>query len=312
MKSEIGRFLKATLFFVPFAAVVYVILVCVWGDFAPQALRPNLKISGLHDMYSRLNEVENAKEVDILFLGSSHAYRGFDTRIFKKAGFTSFNLGSSAQTPEQTEMLLKRYLDEIKPKAIVYEVYPPTFTLDGVESALDIVTNGRNDVHSIKMAVNQNHIKVYNLLVYQFYRQLFSRRQNFTDKINTPVDDYVTGGFVERKPEFFKYVIYPSGAYDIRPVQLKAFANSIRLIKQRGIKLLLVQAPVTQSLYNAFTNNSMFDSTMIQYGRYLNFNAKVPLDDSLHFYNSNHLNQPGVELFNKKFLEIVLSEKLLR
>jgi hypothetical protein len=38
-------------------------------------------------MYSRLSEIKNYKDIDILFLGSSHTYRGFDTRIFLDSGY---------------------------------------------------------------------------------------------------------------------------------------------------------------------------------------------------------------------------------
>ena len=90
-------------------------------------------------MLTRLNEVKNIKNIDILFLGSSHTYRGFDTRVFKKNGYNSFNLGSSSQSPIQTLTLTKRYLNQLNPKLIVYEVYPTTFTIDGIESSLDII-----------------------------------------------------------------------------------------------------------------------------------------------------------------------------
>ena len=79
------------------------------------------------------------KNVDVLFLGSSHAYRGFDPRIFRKRGYSSFNLGSSAQTPSQTKVWLKRYLKHLNPKIVIYEVYPGTFSSDGIEASLDLV-----------------------------------------------------------------------------------------------------------------------------------------------------------------------------
>ena len=58
-------------------------------------------------LHSRLLEINKHQNVDVLFLGSSHAYRGFDTRIFKESGIASFNLGSSSQAPVQSLLLLK-------------------------------------------------------------------------------------------------------------------------------------------------------------------------------------------------------------
>jgi len=82
--------------------------------------------------------------VDILFLGSSHSYRGFNPQYF--SGYKTFNLGSSAQTPIQTNLLLKRYLHQLNPKTIVYEVYPISLSIDGVESSSDIIANDHHPI----------------------------------------------------------------------------------------------------------------------------------------------------------------------
>ena len=37
---------------------------------------------GYGHMFSRLNEIENTTEKTLLFLGSSHTYRNFDTFLF--------------------------------------------------------------------------------------------------------------------------------------------------------------------------------------------------------------------------------------
>ena len=47
----------------------------------------NYRIGSSGHMYSRLLEVKSYGRVDLLFLGSSHTYRGFDTRIFSKYGY---------------------------------------------------------------------------------------------------------------------------------------------------------------------------------------------------------------------------------
>ncbi len=42
----------------------------------------------------------------------------------------------------------------------------------------------------------------------------------------------------------------------------------------------------------------------------LNFNKLMKLDDSLCFYDKDHLNQKGVVLFNEKFIESFLLPKV--
>jgi hypothetical protein len=158
-------------------------------------------------MFTRLKEIKQINKnqnIDILFLGSSHAYRGFDTRIFKKYGYNTFNLGSSSQTPIQTLVLLKRYLDRINPETVIFEVNPTTFSSDGVESSLDIIANDRNDIYSYEMAFKIHHIKTFNTLLYAEYRDIFHLDDSFTEPIKKRKDTYIKGGFVEKEMAYYK------------------------------------------------------------------------------------------------------------
>jgi hypothetical protein len=258
-------------------------------------------------MYTRLKEVKHTKDVDLLILGSSHAYRSFDTRIFEKNRFKCFNLGSSTQTPLQSEVLLKRYLKPLNPKIVIYEVFPGIFSSDGVESSLDIIANDKNDEESIKMAFEINHLKVYNTLIYAFYRDFFDKNKDYNENIRKEDDLYIKGGYVEKKVKFFKKMTHPQSQWQINPYQLKAFKEVVKILKDRNIKLYLVQAPVTKSLYNSISGNREFDKLMCSYGEYYNFNEHLQLNDSLNFYDAHHLNKYGVDIFNKKILESILT-----
>ena len=68
----------------------------------------------------------------------------------------------------------------------------------------------------------------------------------------------------------------------------------------------MVQAPVTKSLYQLYGNNPEFDKEMRSLGEYYNFNSLVSLNDSLHFYDPDHLNSDGVKIFNKALINTVL------
>ncbi len=304
------NFIKSILLFISFSIVVYLLLIIFWGNYIPGEYKKNLnyEIGSNGHMYSRLQNIKDVNNVDILFLGSSHAYRGFDPRIFNRYGLNTFNLGSSAQTPTQTEILLKRYLDEINPKLIIYEVYPATFLSDGVESSLDIIANDRNDFESIRMALTQNHIKVYNTLIYGFYRDIFRTNINYKEEIVKGDDTYIEGGFVEKKLQYFEPTEFDEEAWYIKDQQLKAFEKALLLIKKRNIPCILVQAPITQAKYRSFSNNGEFDDIIEKYGAYYNFNELIELNDELHFYNSHHLNQNGVEIFNTELIEILFKK----
>jgi hypothetical protein len=256
-------------------------------------------------MYSRLSEIKKWGKVDILFLGSSHAYRGFDTRIFSKNGYKTFNLGSSAQSPAQTKVLLNRYLESLNPKLVIYEVYPDTFTIDGVESSLDIIANDKNDFNSLKMALEINNIKTYNTLIYGFTRDLLGLNESFFEPVVKGNDKYVTGGFVEKEIRFYKPQKFEEKEIILNDYQLKIFSEIVEMLNNNNIELILVYAPIPKVNYNSYRNTNYFDKKMKGYSTYFNFNEIITLNDSLHFYDSHHLNQDGVEIFNKELIELL-------
>jgi hypothetical protein len=304
-------FIRSLALFIPFSLVVYIMLIILWGNYAPAFLKKNMNypIASYGHMFSRIRDLKGIRNVDVLILGSSHAYRGFDTRIFNQQGFYSFNLGSSAQTPIQTRLLTDKYIDQIHPEFIIYEVWPEIFESDGVESSLDLIANDHIDVNTIKMAFQINNIKTYNCLIYGLYREVYNKNGNYTEEIIKGHDTYIAGGgYVEKDINLFKKIKHEKTEWRSREQQVRSFESVIETLKQKGIPFYLVQAPVTQALYNSCINNSAFDTYMSSMGPYLNFNQILHLDDSLHFYDADHLNQNGVEVFNMKVIEMVLKQ----
>jgi len=291
-------------------ALLYPVMIFIWGVTMPSALKPNLNycLGAYGHMNSRLKEVKEIKKVDVLIVGSSLAYRGLDTRIFSANGISSFNLGSSSQTPIQTKVLLTRYLDMLAPRKVIYVVDPDAFTSDGVESSLDVISNDKNDVNSVKMALEVNNIKVYNTFIYAFIRQKLNLDINYSEPQIKDDETYIPGGYVEKKLVFFKKINYKNQKWDFKQKQFKAFNDAVSFIKERGVKLILVNPPITKSLYKSYENNHTFDSIMATSGNYYDFNGKVSLDDSLNFYDQVHLNQSGVEKFDSVLILKMLKE----
>lgn len=298
---NLAIFFIFTLFFYSFAVIL-------WSRYVPPFLKPNInyRIGSYGHMFTRIKEIKQIDNVDILFLGSSHAYRGFDNRIFKKNGFTTFNLGSSAQTPIQTSVLLKRYLDKVHPKLVIFEVNPLTFNSDGVESSLDLIANDQNDLYSGEMALKINNIKTYNTLIYGLYRDFFNLNKSYNEPLKRGKDTYIQGGFVESEIAYYNKPLPQSKQKIVfQKNQLEAFEKCLFEIKKRNIEIILVYAPLTHNLYSNYTNNKYFDEKMASYSKYYNFNEIINLTDSLYFYDAHHLNQNGVKIFNAKLIKIL-------
>lgn len=306
------KFIINTFLFLLFASGFYLTTLFIWGRYAPSIVKPNInyKLGAYGHMYSRISEVKNFRDIDILFLGSSHAYRGFDTRIFSKNGYKTFNLGSSAQTPIQTKVLLNRYLNTLNPKTIIYEVYPDTFIFDGVESSLDIIANDNNDLFSFGMALKINNIKTYNTFFYSLICDYLNLNKSFKEPIIKDNDRYISGGYVEKKIDYFKPIKFEKKEIILNQYQLESFSEVVNMLKNKKTRLILVYAPLPKANYKSYTNNHYFDSLMTSYSEYYNFNKIMSLNDSLYFYDEHHLNQNGVDLFNAKLIEILKKAKV--
>jgi hypothetical protein len=282
-------------------------MIILWGELAPMFLQKNLnyKRGAYGHLYSRIEEAKQTSGVDLLFLGSSHTYRGFDPRVFQQNGLHTFNLGSSSQSPLQTEILLKRYLDQIQPKRIIYEVCPSTFNTDGIESTLDLIANDRLDKMIFNLALQQNHIKIYNALLFASYRRLSGLDKGFVEAAQKEEDLYISGGYVERSLAHYEPETLEASKWTIEENQLAAFERIITYIQERDIPLILVQAPFTQAYKLAYGDMKLFDELMEKYASYHNFNKSLLLNDQLHFYDEQHLNQTGVNLFNSTLIQVL-------
>jgi len=313
------RFVTSSMIFVLFFSLCYPVYLFIC-DSIPVIHLPNLTytLGGYGHLHSRLEEINEFKDVDILFLGSSHAYRGFDVRVFTEYGFKTFNLGSSSQTPIQTQLLLKRYLNYLNPKLVIYAIAPDIFTSDGVESAIDIISNSKPDYLSLQMIVKINNLKVYNTLILGGMRELLNTNDGFSQQIRegTPdyFDTYISGGYVEKNTNRFYNTKnnYEESEHKIeetinnfKQYQLNAFSQIIKDFSNRNIKYILVVTPVVNNIIN---NN--FDYIIQQYGGYYDFNKILDFSDN-YFYDANHLRQEGVEIFSTCAAELVISLGIL-
>ncbi|MFN3020031.1 hypothetical protein ACK1KB_03455 [Chryseobacterium sp. TY3] len=301
--------------FAVFTILFYIIVMPLWSTVMPPFMAKNVRscMGCYGHTFTRMKDAAKTKNVDVLIVGSSHAYRGIDPRIFEKEGITAFNLGSSSQTPINTKVLLYQYLDKIKPKMVLYEAYAGTLTIDGVESSLDLLSNNKIDINAINMASEIHNLLAYNTLIFTSFRQVFGLNKNFKEPSKQGGDHYISPtGFVET--EYRKNIFNKEDKtqWEPRESQKQELTNNINYIKSKGIKVYIIQTPITKKLYNAVSNNAEVDRFLANLGTYKNYQNALPLQDSTDFYDSNHLNQIAVERFNPilvKDVKILLNKK---
>ncbi|MCR5445247.1 MAG: hypothetical protein K6E96_06160 [Bacteroidales bacterium] len=300
------RFLLHIILFIPIALLGTALLLCLLGG---TGLLANVVYHLGHDDHSftRFHEADTVGQVDVLFLGSSHAYRTFDTRIYAERGFKSFNLGSSNQSYIQTEMLLHRYLDGLNPRLVVIEVHPDVVANDGVESSLYLLSNLPPSWCNVPMVLREHNAKVFCTAIYAAFHNTFSAEyRHFEEPVESNGNTYDKGGYVERIVEYYSPHAFPPTTIAPRHSQLTALQRCTHMLRKRKIPYILVEVPDTRSLQSSYTNHADFHNIISNYGKFY-FNQLSSLSDSLHYYDEGHLNQLGVDLYNNYFCDSILS-----
>ncbi len=285
----------------------YPIGVILWGSLITRQTPVNIASKGVYKgfLHTRITEADNYGPVEILAIGSSLSYRGIDPRKFQEHNLSLFNLGSSAQTHLQSSLVLKHYLHLLKPKYVIYECNHELLRSDGVEASLDVIHGLPVNFDMLKMALKINHLKTYNTLISSAFRQKFNLDEDFVENPLYQIDTYISGGYVEQETEYYTIrapLHVTQKKFEPRHAQLEAFKSNIKMIHDFGAELFLINAPVTKYRYLSSPTRDSADSLLTTLGHFTNFNKIINLNDSLHFYDSSHLNQSGVEIFNDSLI----------
>jgi hypothetical protein len=319
VKNGVKLLIFICLFIVSYVLVL--IVLCKWQyngkQFLQQITNYNVYAGGTGQTLRRFRDIDNASNIDILFLGSSHTYRGFDPRIFASHGYTSFNMGSTSQTPLNTYYLLKKYFRQLHPKLVVLEVYPLLLSKDGIESFYDLVTNSPISYEMTEMALALKNPHAVHILVKNGLERL--RTPLLTINQNEiPNENYIPGGYCEtkltkNKSEFLK----ERTTVAVSETQLTYLIKIIHLLDKSQIKLVIVTQPLpreyceTISNYNDITNKISLLAKDHQV-LYIDYNnKKVDFNTNTDFYDKDHLTSAGVIKYNKLLINDLIANNLI-
>lgn len=305
------EFLK-TLFLISLSAVILYPLLVISSSFPVidelSKNFPDLKKNGNGYNWKRLQEVDSVRNVDVLILGSSLAYRGIDNRNFEKIGLRAFNLGSSSQTPIQTNYLLEKYLDQLNPKMIIWDVNPSTFSNSGVESFLDFLSTCLDCQDLYQMMFEINDLLAYN----GYLKRTFVGVEENSEYSVQSKDMYISGGFVESEDLGNIGSSFQSESKEIEFIKYQKtfFEKSLIKLQEKEIDVILVYSPVSEGFYRSITNikeiNDYFLKCKEEYNvvDYLDFNRLISIPNSC-FSDAIHLAECGVEKYNDLLIKLV-------
>lgn len=262
--------------------------------------------------YQSFNDFLNDDDFDAVFLGSSHAYRGFDPRIFERYGIKTFNLGTSGQNLESSEILYKKLILSKKVKAIVLEIHPRQFESKAVinESSFDIALNSPFNAICLNYIAKEHDWRFVNLLLYKNF--MLSTAPVFKDS------SYVGKGYSEKKDSANSTTFTYSKTFEPVTEKLNTLERIIQLAEKSGQRLVLVSHPMPHEFPKSVNEEfkQYIAPLLAKYRlKYFDYTANHNLNSDYHFYDYNHMNQAGVRIFdstliqNKDFISLIYGKR---
>ncbi len=272
---------------------------------------------------ARFRDVQNYRDVDVVFIGSSHCYRTHDPRIYARHGITSFNLGTTGQTPLNSYFVLKRYFDQLSPELVIFDLNYRVINRDGLESFYDISINSSYAPEILEMALAIRSPHAINGAISKWLLSLTGLEKRRPQQ-PMPGERYIPGGYVEftkpdkkrpknrGKQDIFaaksdkKLLITPNAD------QLKYIRKLVEFAKRKGAKIVLITKPEPPEMLQIVGNYSEIHHTFDKIARetgapYLDFNEiDLPLDSQRHFYDREYLNSEGVKIFIPILIDFIL------
>jgi hypothetical protein len=300
-----------------------VILIFTVTLFGFEKWLPNIKAprGGYGYMLSRAKEAKEVRDIDMLFIGSSLVYRGFDPRVFQKSGIDVFNLGSSSQTPLNSYYLLKDYLPNMRPKYVVMDLYWDVMTAEIGEAALDIIANAPITFNTYQMALESRDVMVLNSLMFSQASAILGT-YNIKQK-DFPNDNYVGKGFVEstlKKNTLSEKELsqLPQQRVNLEKSHLDYLQKIIDLCDLHEVKLIFICAPVTKEYRNKVVNYQDYIKAVSEIANcnnisFIDYNAKQGVShfsSMQDFYDKGHLNKNGAEKISNLFIRDLKSLNL--
>ncbi len=257
----------------------------------------------------RFKEYDPTKQQDAVIIGSSHAQRGYDPRIFSKHGYRVFNLGSPSQTPSNSYYLIQAFLDSLNAPLLIFDAYSGVLRVDGLESASDLIINQPNLGASAGMAWALGGLRAFNL----YTLRLFNPDRK---PLETPLlGKYLGLGYISAPDSIGTVADSVQKWKPLWRSQSRYFQRCIQLCKERQIQMVVTahfaRSEQRGTYHRAFVQymDSLLAGTNIPF---LDFTDAPGIQDKNWFMDSQHLNTAGAVIFTELLIDSLESRRYLR
>ncbi|MFN0032825.1 MAG: hypothetical protein ACKVOR_11760 [Flavobacteriales bacterium] len=236
---------------------------------------------------------------DAIVIGSSHAYRGYDPRVFEANGLSLFNAGSSSQHALASRILMNDFIKPAINTLVIIDIYDKVFEGEGMECNMKLIQNASDDPVARHLLSYQPDMRTFNAYI---------TRQFSSDAANeVEAKGYITNGYCTKQDTLFTFP--DSVAWDFVPNHqfLHALDGLMQDLERAGIKYILVSHPQPaikwQSEYHSSFVKFLSPLISTHNARYVDLTFDKRFNQYTCFADQNHMNQAGVDLFNHLLID---------
>lgn len=270
-----------------------------------RAVRGNVWPGG--GTYVKFKEFDKGGPYDIVILGSSHAYRGYDPRNFESLGYKTFNLGTSDQNIICSYHIAKGYLHRSNCKMVILDIYDRVFTRENFESFSDVIQNVSSDPTAIKLAVSSHDIRAINTLALRYCNK--TRGPINKDTTGYVQGFYPTSGFLKVPAK--KRLTWN---YSTNKRQMEYLGRLLTYLKYEGIAVVMTEHPMP-AIY-APLDHELFVADIKKVADkynvpFLDYMKAKDMTGIQYFSDETHLNIHGVAAYNRQLIADLQQKHLL-
>lgn len=268
------------------------------------------------DIQTFAHSITNPTE-DIFIYGSSRAVHGYDTRVFADSlGMSCFNSGRENSNILYHSSILKEMLRKHTPKMVVLDVSAKELTWRSAENSKQVLAS--MILPYVRMDTSFKNIaaelfpdelrKAEISKIYPYNSMILSLAIGKREKIKKG------GNFNGYEPlkgnkADTHFPAFTDESSQTDPTAKKYFENFVRLVKEKNIRLYVIQSPM---LVQHFKTSISLDTIRAILKRYDEPFWDYAFDTSFYkkqyFYDNLHLNTTGAELFSEKLVSDIKAD----
>lgn len=278
-----------------------------------------------YDFFQDASDREaEAGSVDYIICGASHAFRAFNPDVIDEIlGTHSYNLSGALISMQGRYELLEKELSRNPVKTVVLELSYNTVTRtregDGIEGDLYLMARLSNLSERVSGFFTHFSEDEYVDVCYKFVTEGIKSTVKLVlgkkpDYVGKRIRGYMPSEerTVEFNTNYREYYHKKSMNVTFDDTNLLYLDKIMELCQENGVRVIIVTTPITKAFFCRYDNFDYIYSWYLEYAKewnvpILDFNLYIGKEDLFPdekmFFDENHLNKPGAELFSRIFAE---------